>query len=137
VHRFLPRRLMAALVLSGLGILLAQVPGTPPKSPNPPLFKRDGDRDTDPNGRQVEGTVKDQQDNPIEGAVVKVKNTKSLALRSFITKNNGKYRFSSLRKDVEYELMAEHQGKSSDKKSLSVFDDRKLVIINLKIEDKK
>lgn len=115
----------------------AQAPAQPPPSKYPPLFKGGKGGKEDPNARLVEGAVKDLQDNFIEGAVVKLKDMKSLQVRSFITKADGKYRFGGLRKDVDYELKADREGKSSDTKTVSVFDSRKEVIINLKLEDKK
>ncbi len=111
----------------------AQAPQTPPNSTAPPLFK--GERkDTDPNGRTVEGTVKNDDDEPVEGAIVKLKDMKSLNVRSFITKADGKYKFSSLRKDVDYELKADLRGLVGAPKILSIFDSRKQAIINLKLE---
>ncbi len=122
-----------ALVASS--VLLAQVPSKPP-SPNPPFFGGKKEKE-DPNARQVEGVVKDQEDNPVDGAVVKLKDVKTLQIRSFITKASGKYNFGNLRKDVEYEVQADHKGKSSSAKAVSVYDSRKVIILNLKIEDKQ
>jgi hypothetical protein len=127
------------LFITGLiaSAVWCQVPQKPPESPTPPLFKGDRDKDKDPNARQVEGTVKDSQENPVPGAVVKLKDTKSLQVRSFITKDDGKFRFTGLRKDIDYEVRADQSGRSSPMKTVSVFDDRKVVVITLKLEDKK
>lgn len=116
--------------------LLAQAPIAPPKSPNPPFFRGDKQDEEDPNGRRVRGTVKDSDGSPAAGAVVKIKNMKTLSVRSFITKDDGKYNFGNLRMDTEYELQAEHQGRTSNTRRLSVFDDRKEVTIELRIEEK-
>lgn len=123
-----------ALVASS--VMLAQVPSKPP-SPNPPFFGGGKKEKEDPNARQVEGVVKDQEDNPVDGAVVKLKDVKTLQIRSFITKASGKYNFGNLRKDVEYEVQADHKGKSSSVKAVSVYDSRKVIVLNLKIEDKQ
>lgn len=86
------------------------------------------------NTRSVQGVVTDSADNGLEGAVVQLKDTKSLQIRSFITRSGGQYHFHGLSKDIDYELKAEHQGKSSDDRRLSSFDDRRQAVINLKIE---
>ena len=84
--------------------------------------------------RSVQGVVTDSGDNVLEGAVVQLKDTKSLQIRSFITRGGGEFHFHGLSKDVDYELKAEHQGKSSDEKRLSSFDSRRQAVINLKID---
>ncbi|MDX2180267.1 MAG: carboxypeptidase-like regulatory domain-containing protein [Bryobacteraceae bacterium] len=123
-------------VLLALAIALhAQVPQKPPDTP-PPLFKGEK-KDQDPNGRAVEGVVRDDKDAPVSGAVVKLKDLKSLQVRSFITTADGKFRFTSLRKDVDYELKADFNGQSSAAKTASVFDTRKLLVFTLKLEPRK
>ena len=130
-------RMLAGLLLAGVaGNLWGQQPQKPPEAP-PPLFKGDRQKDDDPNGRSAEGVVKDEQDNAAEGAVVKLKNLKTLQVRSFITKTDGKFRFGGLRKDVDYEIKADHNSLSSSTRTISVFDSRKQVILNLKLEPKK
>lgn len=86
--------------------------------------------------RSVQGTVTDSAENSLEGAVVQIKDTKSLQIRSYITKENGQYQFNGLNPNVDYELKAEHQGVSSGSKTLSSFDARKSAVLNLKVEKK-
>ena len=90
----------------------------------------------DQNVRSVQGTVTEVSDNAIDGAVVQIKNTKTLQIRSFITKEHGAYYFHGLSPDVDYELKAEYQGQSSPTKTLSSFDSRKQAVINLKLTKK-
>ena len=71
------------------------------------------------------------------GAVVQLKNTKNLQIRSFVTKEDGTYYFHGLSPDVDYELRADFQGASSASKTVSSFDSRKDVILNLKLNPKK
>ncbi len=66
-----------------------------------------GKKGEDANVRSVQGVVEDPQQTPVEGAVVQLKNTKSLQVRSFITQREGTYYFHGLSPDVEYELKAE------------------------------
>jgi hypothetical protein len=94
--------------------------------------KKKGD---DPN-RSVQGVVTTAADDTVAGAVVQLKNTKTLEIRSFITKENGAYYFHGLSPDIDYELKADHQGVSSDTKTLSSFDSRKQATLNLKLNKK-
>ena len=86
--------------------------------------------------RSVQGTVSDITGNPVDGAVVQLKNTKSLQIRSFITKDQGSYYFHGLSPDVDYEVRAEYQGVSSPNKTLSAFDSRKQATLNLTLSKK-
>jgi hypothetical protein len=91
----------------------------------------------DPNIRSVQGIVTDTSDRAVAGAVVTLKNTKTLQMRSFISKADGSYAFYGLSKNIEYELQAEYQNAVSGVKTLSVFDSRSKVVINLKLSNKK
>jgi hypothetical protein len=86
--------------------------------------------------RSLQGVVRDGSDNPIEGAVVQLKDTKSLQIRSYITKANGQYQFHGLSPDIDYEVRAESRGAQSDSRRLSSFDSRRQAVLNLKIEMK-
>ena len=87
--------------------------------------------------RSVEGVVTTTDDAPAPGAVVQLKNTKTLQIRSFIAKENGQYYFHELSPDVDYEVKADFQGASSSSKTLSSFDSRKKATLNLKLNPKK
>jgi hypothetical protein len=86
--------------------------------------------------RSVEGAVSNADDSAVVGAVVQLKNMKTLQIRSFITKEDGAYHFFELSPDVDYELKADFQGASSGSKTLSSFDSRKKAVINLKLNKK-
>ena len=86
--------------------------------------------------RSVEGAVTNADDGSVTGAVVQLKNLKTLQIRSFITKDDGSYHFFELSPDVDYELKADFQGASSGAKTLSSFDSRKKAVINLKLAKK-
>jgi len=96
-----------------------------------------GKKGEDANVRSVQGVVEDPQQTPVEGAVVQLKNTKSLQVRSFITQREGTYYFHGLSPDVEYELRATFREASSPLRRLTVFDSRKKAIVNLKLEPKQ
>jgi len=86
--------------------------------------------------RSVQGLVSNTDDGSVAGAVVQLKNMKTLQVRSFITLEDGAYHFFELSPDVDYELKADFQGASSGPKTLSSFDSRKKAIINLKLSKK-
>jgi hypothetical protein len=90
----------------------------------------------DANTRTVQGTVLDADSKPAAGAVVQLKDMRSLQVRSFIAQSDGAYHFTGLKSDVDYQLRAASQGSESGWKTLSVFDDRKAAVINLKLEKK-
>ncbi len=88
--------------------------------------------------RVVEGVVTNPDGTPSEGAVAYLENTKTLQIRSFITPATGAYSFRGLNSDVDYAIHAEHPGMGpSDSKTISTFDSRKDILINLKLTVKK
>jgi len=91
------------------------------------------DKDTTP-GRLLTGKVVDREDNALQNAVVYVPDTRSRAVKTYIVGPDGVYRFPALSANVDYEVYAQLNGKSSDTKRVSQFDDRKVVNINLRID---
>ncbi len=86
------------------------------------------------NERPVTGFITDADGKPVLGAVVQLKNVRTLQIRSFITREKGDYFFSGLNKDVDYELKATFNGKASAPHTLSSFDTRATPAINLQIK---
>jgi hypothetical protein len=91
-------------------------------------------RDRQPQMRTLSGTVSDGSGAALGGAVVYLKNTRTLAVKTYIAQDDGKYQFNSLAPNADYEVYAEHGGKRSGTKRLSSFDSRGQVIINLTVE---
>jgi hypothetical protein len=87
--------------------------------------------------RTVRGTVMDKSDNPISGSVVFLKNTRTNSVRSNYTDDTGSYRFSGLDPNADYEVHAEKEGAKSPTRTISSFDGRKEIDMNLKIDRKK
>ncbi len=88
--------------------------------------------------RTLTGMVLDKSnDAPVSNAVVYLKNTKSLAVKTVIAGNDGSYRFPELSPNVDYEVYAQREGKKSDTKVLSQFDDRRKANIVLRINMNK
>ena len=86
--------------------------------------------------RSIEGTILGAGSTPVPGAIVLLKDTKTLQVRSFIAQNDGKYHFYGLSADINYELRAEANGLTSPRKTVSVFDSHKIVKLNLKLKKK-
>src|ERR1700694_4753546 len=87
--------------------------------------------------RSVHGVVTDKSDTPIPGAVVFLKNTRTNAVRSYIADETGNYRFSGLDPNTDYELHAEKDGAKSPTRTISSFESRKELVVNLKLDTKK
>ena len=87
-----------------------------------------------PAEKSVSGIVTDAGGNPVPGAIVQLKNTKTLQVRSFIAKDMGEYYFQGLSTDVDYELKADANGKSSAVKTLSSFDSHPEARLNLQLK---
>jgi hypothetical protein len=86
-----------------------------------------------PQGRLLLGKVLDQQDNPVVGAIVYVTSMRTHAVKTYIVGQEGTYRFPGLA-TTDYEVYAQFNGHKSDTKSVSQFDDRSQVYIDLRID---
>jgi hypothetical protein len=67
---------------------------------------------------------------------VQVKDMRTLSVRSFITQQDGMYRFTGLKKDIDYQLSAKAGELAAGPRTLSIFDNRTEAIINFKLEKK-
>jgi hypothetical protein len=87
-------------------------------------------------GRLLSGRVIDKEENPLVNAIVYVTDTRSRAVKTYIVGPDGNYRFPALSASVDYEVYAQFNGKTSDTKRISQFDDRKVLNVVLKIDTK-
>ena len=83
--------------------------------------------------RSLSGDVTDKSGTKVKGAVVHLKDTRSLAQRSYITAEDGVFRFGQLSTGTDYEIWADLNGQKSSSKSLSSFDNKKEAEISLKL----
>jgi Carboxypeptidase regulatory-like domain len=93
------------------------------------------ERREEANSRAAMGTVTSANEKPLSGAVVQLKDMRTLQVRSFITLDDGQYHFSGLRPDIDYELTA-RSGEMTATKKLSIFDNRKQAVLNFKLDKK-
>jgi hypothetical protein len=87
--------------------------------------------------KTVRGLITDKAETPMPASVVFLKNVRSNAIRSYISDDAGNYRFSGLDPNVDYEIHAEKDGAKSQTRTISSFDSKKDIILNLKIDKKK
>lgn len=126
------RLLASALLIAGVAIAAPQPPAM-----SPPVTPQAGELHIPPNTRVIRGTVTDAHGAPVPGAIVLLKDTKTLQIRSYIAQADGAYRFYGLSTDVNYQVRAETEDMTSPSKLVSVFDSKKFIKVNLKIKKKK
>ena len=85
-------------------------------------------------GRTLNGKVIDRADNALPNSVVYLTNTRTKVVKSYIVGADGSYHFPALTPNVDYEVYAQYKGQKSDTKTLSQFDDRPEVSINLRVD---
>jgi hypothetical protein len=83
--------------------------------------------------RTLIGQVTDESDQPVSEAIVYLKDTKTLAIKSYVSQKDGSYRLNALSMNIDYEVYAQKDDKKSPMKKLSQFDGRGEPRINLKI----
>jgi hypothetical protein len=84
--------------------------------------------------RTVDGRVDDKAGAAIPSAVVYLKDTKTLSVKSFICGTDGKFHFGQLSQNADYDLWAELNGKHSKTKHISSFASQNSFIFSLAIE---
>jgi uncharacterized membrane protein len=86
--------------------------------------------------RFLGGKVLDTNDQAVPKAIVYLKNTKTLVIKTYIADQDGSYHFPGLSQNLDYEVYAESNGKRSDVKSVSSYDTHPRLNINLHIDTK-
>lgn len=114
-----------AVILVTMGLLVSAA--------GPFLYAKDKAPDA---GRLLTGKVSDRDEQALPNAVVYLSNSRTRAVKSFIVGQDGVYRFPSLSPNADYEVYALFNGKKSDTKTVSQFDTRATVNINLRIDMK-
>ena len=83
--------------------------------------------------RAIQGKVLSKEGAPVPGAIVLLKNMKTLQVRSYIAESDGRYHFFGLSTDVSFEVRAQDNGLTSKIKTVSVFDSHRFITVNLKL----
>ncbi len=87
--------------------------------------------------RSVQGRVVNQNDVPIRSAIVYLSDQHTMTVESYITQEDGAYRFEQLSPNDDYKLWAKVDGKTSKPKILSSFDDRTVFRVIIRIDTGK
>ncbi len=87
--------------------------------------------------RSVQGRVVNSGDTPIAGAIVYLNDTRTNAVTSYITQQDGAYSFEQISSSDDYHLWAQINEKKSKVKTISSFDERAVFHVILKIETLK
>jgi hypothetical protein len=85
--------------------------------------------------KQLQGKVFGASDAPLSGATVYLENSRNNDIKSYITETDGGYHFANLSADTDYTVWAAFKGKKSPVKTVSSFDSRKNVFIDLHIKN--
>lgn len=112
-----------ALTVASCGLGLLALSGTPVSAQRPV------------SARTVDGTVTTKAGAPVNGAVVHLKDTRSLSQKSYITAADGTYHFAQLSGNTDYEVWADSDGKKTAIKSISSFDTKDSFTIPLKFSE--
>src|SRR5271170_859343 len=87
--------------------------------------------------RVVQGKVVDKSDVGLKGAVVYLKDGHTLQVKSYISGDDGSYRFGQLAQSTDYSVWAEMGGKKSSVRNISSFDTKNEFDFILKIDTSK
>jgi hypothetical protein len=95
------------------------------------------DSKKEPQLRSVRGIVTDKSEKLIADSVVFLKNVRTNVVLSHFTDAEGSYHFSGLDPNVDYEIHAEAGDLKSVTRTVSSLDNRKEMIVNLKLDRKR
>lgn len=87
--------------------------------------------------RSVQGRVIDAKGTPVRSAIVYLSDLRTLTVESYITQEDGSYRFEQLSPNDDYKLWAQLDDKKSKSKTISSFDSRNVFRVIIKIDDGK
>ena len=127
---------LAFLKAAVFGSILMSVALARQITPQAPASAPDTTRGSSSSSRAIEGTVLSASGAPVPGAIVQIKDSKTLQVRSYIAQQNGKYQFWGLSNDVNYQLRAMAGGFTSKSKTVSVFNSRRKITLDLKLTQK-
>jgi hypothetical protein len=123
---------IATVSLGLIGLTRAQQTD-PPNKPSVVVENKERPKKDAPY-RIIQGIVRDQADNPLAGAIVQLKDTKTSKIVSFPTKDDGKFAFRDLSMEINYELLAKRGDLATPVRKVSIYDTRKDVTINFTLQ---
>jgi hypothetical protein len=123
---------IASVSLGLIGLACAQL-ADPPNKPSVVVENKEKPKKDSPY-RTIQGIVRDQADNPVAGAIIQLKNTKTSKIVDFATKDDGKFAFRELSMEINYELLAKRGDLATPVRKVSIYDTRKDVTINFTLQ---
>jgi Carboxypeptidase regulatory-like domain len=87
--------------------------------------------------KTLDGKVLGNGDAPLPNAIVYLHDSKTDGIRSFITTQDGTYRFGQVSPDIDYTVWAKYKDAQSGTKPISSYDSRMRVTIDLHIKTDK
>ncbi|MFQ5777766.1 MAG: carboxypeptidase-like regulatory domain-containing protein [Terriglobia bacterium] len=87
--------------------------------------------------RAIRGQVLDSQGKTVRRAIVYLVNENTKDKWSVVTDKKGRYQFNDLKMNEDYKLYGEWRDQQSRTRSISQFDTRTEIFINLRLQPKK
>jgi Carboxypeptidase regulatory-like domain len=87
-----------------------------------------------PSTRNIQGKVVGTGGVPLSGAIVYLENSKTSNIESFITTKDGSYLFGYTSTDIDYTIWAAYKGKKSETKTVSSYNTRDKIYLDLHIK---
>lgn len=112
---------LGAVLGASLGVPPAWGSGSPAQSTKVPKL------------RTIEGMVCSKEGAPIQGAVVYLQDSKSLAVKSYLSDAEGHFHFRQLSTSADFDLWAELNGQRSKTKNISQFNSKTDLNYKLKL----
>lgn len=87
--------------------------------------------------KTLDGKVLGNGDAPLRSAIVYLQDSRSNSIRTFIATDDGTYRFGQIAPDLDYTVWAKYKDAKSPTKTISAYDSRKQLTIDLHIKTDK
>ena len=87
--------------------------------------------------KALDGKVLGNDDIALQGAIVYLENSKDSTIRTFISTQDGTYRFGQIAPDLDYTVWAKYKDAKSSTKTISAYDSRQSLTIDLHIKTNK
>jgi hypothetical protein len=123
---------IATVSMGLIGLARAQQTD-PPNKPSVVVENKERPKKDSPY-RTIQGIVRDQSDNPVPGAIIQLKDTKTSKIVDFATKDDGKFAFRDLSMEINYELLAKRGDLATPVRKVSIYDTRKDVTVNFTLQ---
>jgi len=87
--------------------------------------------------KTLDGKVLGNDNVPLESAIVYLQDSKTTNVRTFIATADGSYRFGQISPDIDYQVSAKYKDAKSPTKTISSFDSRRQMTLDLHVKTEK